>query len=562
MSSQKDKPPYSGIIYGEIMDVLALEKPGHSIIIQLNMSNVMQINLKKEKLAKMLASNQNRDFWKEIKKIRGCNKHLPSAIDSISDSDDIVSLFAGKFSALYNSVPCDEELMHNVSESVNDVCICNKSDVNHLHNINVKQVMKAVNEMKSNKKDGTNMLISENIIHGTHKLYVLLSLLFTCMIIHTCYYSSSIHVIIFIMLLYGYCPVGMITGTMIPIPKIKGTVNFDQFRAITLSSLLGKMFDMILLEYFKNELLSSQLQFGFKQNSSTAMCSYLVQEVISHYESSGNSVFCIMLDASKAFDRLQFCKLFNELRQKLICPLIIRVLIFMYTNQLLSVKWNDKLSKSFKVLNGVKQGGVLSPVLFCLYLDVLLNKLYHTGVGCYLGPYFCGALAYADDVILLSPTLSGAKSMLNVCAKFSSDYNVKFNASKSNVIIFGKSHIHRKHFKLNSVELPEVNNAKHLGHMISNLCSGYIDINTIIQSFNKSVNILIAEFGFLQSSLLFQLFLNYCCSLYGVVLCNIYTKSTENLKVAWRKAIRRIYKISPRTHNNFCHCYVIIGTLK
>ena len=393
--------------------------------------------------------------------------------------------------------------------------------------------MKAVNEMKSNKKDGTNMLISENIIHGTHKLYVLLSLLFTSTIIH------------------GYCPVGMITGTMIPIPKIKGTVNSDQFRAITLSSLLGKMFDMILLEYFKNELLSSQLQFGFKQNYSTAMCSYLVQEVISHYESSGNSVFCIMLDASKAFDRLQFCKLFNELRQKSICPLIIRVLIFMYTNQLLSVKWDDKLSKSFKVLNGVKQGGVLSPVLFCLYLDVLLNKLYHTGVGCYLGPYFCGALAYADDVILLSPTVSGAKSMLNVCAKFSSDYNVKFNASKSNVIIFGKSHILRKHFKLNNVELPQVNNAKHLGHMISNLCSGYIDISTIIQSFNKSVNILIAEFGFLQSSLLFQLFLKYCCSLYGVVLCNIYTKSTENLKVAWRKAIRRIYKISPRTHNKF-----------
>ena len=140
----------------------------------------------------------------------------------------------------------------------------------------------------------------------------------------------------------------------------------------------------------------------------------------------------------------------------------------MYTNQLLSVKWNDKLSKSFKVSNGVKQGGVLSPVLFCLYLDVLLNKLYNTGVGCYLGPYFCGALAYADDVILLTPTVCGAKSMLNVWSKFSSDYNVKFNASKSNVIIFGKSHVHRKHFKLNSVELPQVNNAKHLGHMISN----------------------------------------------------------------------------------------------
>ena len=79
--------------------------------------------------------------------------------------------------------------------------------------------------------------------------YVLLSLFFTCMIIH------------------GYCPIGMITGTMIQILKIKGTVNSDHFRFITLSSLLGKMFDLILLKYFKEELMSSQSQFGFKPNS-------------------------------------------------------------------------------------------------------------------------------------------------------------------------------------------------------------------------------------------------------------------------------------------------------
>ena len=64
-------------------------------------------------------------------------------------------------------------------------------------------------------------------------------------------------------------------------------------------------------------------------------------------------------------------------------------------------------SRWFIANNGVKQGGVLSPVLFCVYIDGLLMSLYRAGLGCYISHMFVGALAYADDLVLLAPPNRG-----------------------------------------------------------------------------------------------------------------------------------------------------------
>ena len=65
------------------------------------------------------------------------------------------------------------------------------------------------------------------------------------------------------------------------------------------------------------------------------------------------------------------------------------------------------MSNLCSVKNGVKQGGVLSPILFSIYTDGLLKRPQETGVGCYMGHHCSGALAYADDITLLSPSRSG-----------------------------------------------------------------------------------------------------------------------------------------------------------
>ena len=97
------------------------------------------------------------------------------------------------------------------------------------------------------------------------------------------------------------------------------------------------------------------------------------------------------------------------------------------------VRWNNSLSDSFCVSNGVWQGGVLSPILFAIYIDSLLEMLESSGVGCYYGGSFVGALAYADDVVLLAPWASALRLMLHICNIL---YVSVFNAAKTQLICF------------------------------------------------------------------------------------------------------------------------------
>ena len=95
------------------------------------------------------------------------------------------------------------------------------------------------------------------------------------------------------------------------------------------------------------------------------------------------------------------CKLLNKLLKRNISPVLLRLLLYMYTTQSLRVKWSDTTSPQFTVMNGVKQGGVLSPILFAVDTDGLLKRLEDTGVGCHVGCRFTEALAYADNIVCI-----------------------------------------------------------------------------------------------------------------------------------------------------------------
>ena len=92
-----------------------------------------------------------------------------------------------------------------------------------------------------------------------------------------------------------------------------------------------------------------------------------------------------LLDASKAFDRVNYIHLFNELKTKALCPLVIRFLINMYIFQSMCVSWENEKSFNCVASNGVKQGGVLLSILYGICNDLLLTMLKESGMGCYVG---------------------------------------------------------------------------------------------------------------------------------------------------------------------------------
>ena len=103
--------------------------------------------------------------------------------------------------------------------------------------------------------------------------------------------------------------------------------------AIAISSLLGKLFDTTLLKLQHASLFTDLLQFGFKPNSYTVICTSLLRDTIEYYDKNGSDCYFLLLDASKAFDLVEYLRLFRTLRDRNMCPTVLRLLMNMYVNQ-------------------------------------------------------------------------------------------------------------------------------------------------------------------------------------------------------------------------------------
>ena len=126
------------------------------------------------------------------------------------------------------------------------------------------------------------------------------------------------------------------------------------------------------------------------------------------------------------------------------------------------VKWNGFISDAFGVSNGVRQGGILSPLLFSIYVDDLLIELKKSGLGCHIGNRFFGALGYADDIVIFCPTKNALKKMIKICENYALEHDILFNGKKSQLLIFGEMQTQHVDIRVNGELVPLSENALHL----------------------------------------------------------------------------------------------------
>ena len=129
----------------------------------------------------------------------------------------------------------------------------------------------------------------------------------------------------------------------------------------------------------------------------------------------------------------------------------------MYTHQKCHVRGNNEHSDSFSVLNGVKQGSVISPLLFSIYIDNLFSKLKHLGSGCHVGLTYARDFGYADDISLVSPSIYCLKKMISICESYAQDYHITFNPAKSKLLCFNVSSSDISPIYLNGTPVTVVN---------------------------------------------------------------------------------------------------------
>ena len=485
------------------------------------------LNVRKAKLAEKANESDGRSLWDELKRLNRGVKCATSTLDGHSTNADIVEHLATKYRALFSSQTTTEARLNDIRHVMQDKVTCE----GNTFVVTVTEVCGMTSKLKINKSDGLTGSSSDHFVYAPHRFAVLFTMLINVMLVH------------------GYMPDDMLASVLVPIPKDPraSLTNSGNYRAIALYSSMGKIVDMLISDRYSNQLMTSNAQFAFKKCHSTSMCTALVKEVVSYYNGRNTNVYACLLDATKAFDCVRYDKLFELLLKKDIPGTVIRLLLDSYTRQYAYMRWNNCMSTPIKMENGVKQGGVLSPTLFCIYFDELLRRLRETDVGCHVGHMSYAAFGYADDLLLLSPSIHGLEILVKTSESFASEYGVTFNAKKTECICFSKNACPlQRQVKVNGQHVMWKEKVKYLGIILTNDMCDDADIRAKRGEFIGSVNRLNAQFRVVPDQIRIRLLQTYCTAWYGCQTWLLNTTSVKGMNIEWKKAVRRTLNL-PRT---------------
>ena len=231
-------------------------------------------------------------------------------------------------------------------------------------------------------------------------------------------------------------------------------------------------------------------------------------------------VYTCFLDASKAFDRINHWTMFKQIILRNVPSILIRILCFWYRSQELCILWGNKRSSFFTISNGVRQGGILSPKLFSVYMDDLSKLLINSGIGCFIDNFCFNHVFYADDLCLMAPCAIALQELLNICHSYSISVDVNFNSLKSFCIGFTFT-----------------SSNKDDNDIIRQMRILYARSNRIVRLFHSC-----------SSDVLLELGRSFCGSFYCSYLWTSYKKSSfSKIRVAYNNFYRKLLHVSGRS---------------
>ena len=180
-----------------------------------------------------------------------------------------------------------------------------------------------------------------------------------------------------------------------------------------LSSVFFKLLEYCLLPKISPYIKLNDRQHGFRSNFSTTTAFFILKETILNYFNSNSDVYACFIDISKAFDSVNHSILVKRLLNCGIPYCYVVLLQYLYNNQFVSVRYNSCVSREWKVNSGVRQGGVLSGLLFSVYINGMIDDIANMKEGCRVGIHSSNIIAYADDIVLMAPSLKSLQVLLN-----------------------------------------------------------------------------------------------------------------------------------------------------
>jgi len=346
-----------------------------------------------------------------------------------------------------------------------------------------------------------------------------------------------------LMILCSYVPDGFRYSYIVPIPKPKEcyskSLTCDDFRAIAISPILSKVFEHCIFKRYEKFLLSSDNQFGFKKKVGCSFAIRTVRSIVDSYVAKGSTANLCAIDISKAFDRVNHFALLTKLMKRLIPVQLLHLLESWLLNCYSCVKWTCSFSLFFKLEFGVRQGSVLSPLLFAIYVDDLAKSCSSTR-GIYI-------VLYADDILLLSPTVCELQNVLHMCERELDALDLTINVKKSCCLRIGARNnvVCQPLYSMSGTSLPWVTEIKYLGIHIVNSKSFKITTEQSRRHFYRAANAIFSRIGRIATE---EVILHLLCTkcmpilLYGLEACPMRKSDLNSLDFVVNRFFMKLFR--------------------
>lgn len=378
-------------------------------------------------------------FWKSINRRKKKSKtavgnEMIFNNNTFRDPKQINDNWAEYFKTLY-SPSVDEQFDTTHKAKINNELdqILNNVSTHRINtdetSVSLEEVRNVCKKAKRNKACGPDGIFYENFKFGGDALVTMCAKLFSSM------------------LAYSYCPNEMKKGEIIILHK-GGNKSHDDpnnYRAITLSSVLLKLYEAVILNRMKNKSMPlNDLQGGFRKGMGCIMTSFMFRECNNFVMENNSKLYMCFLDVRQAFDRVWHEALMVKLYKTNTDVYLFKAVYNLYQNMVSRVRSNGHISNWFPILQGTRQGGIISPHLYLVFINDLMNELCNSGYGLTVYGLNCCCPSSADDMVLLSLSRVGLQELMQICYQYGCAYRYTYNANKSAVIVSNDTHSYRQ----------------------------------------------------------------------------------------------------------------------
>lgn len=258
-------------------------------------------------------------------------------------------------------------------------------------------------------------------------------------------------------------------GLIVKIPKKGDLTHCENWRGITLLNTINKILATVIMHRLSDTIEPSlrKEQAGFRPGRSCVDHINTLRIIIEQSLEWRSPLYLLFIDFRRAFDSLNHNAIWKILTQRGVPPKILNIIKNMYTDANSNVLHNGSTSKPIKVRNGVKQGCVLSPLLFNLVLDWIMKKVNDDNRG--ISWNFQGRLEdldYADDICLLSHNFADMDTKLQRLATQAGLVGLTINIKKTKSMRMGTTTSNK--FQINGEEIEDTRQFCYLGSILSN----------------------------------------------------------------------------------------------